>query len=318
MTRGVIGGRQGVDVRGAAAAATGTFGELLQGALPDGSDFLVTLPIALRSHASFRLGHGDDLVVYPSHKHKSWTVARRMLDAAGHPGGTLVIDSAVPTGKGLASSSADLVATARAVGRCLGLPVGPADVQGWIRGVEPTDGVMYDHVVAFDHCAVRLLEDLGPVPALAVVALDEGGRLDTVRFNRERPPFDAAARRRYAELLAALRTALATGDLPTVGAVTTESSRLAQRTNPKRTHDALLGVVDDVGALGVVTTHSGTMTGLLLDAAHPDHPVALVAAQERCAAIAAAHRATTGVFRTVPAAAGADHPWQAGDPRRAL
>lgn len=295
MTRGVITGRQGVDVRGATASAAGTFGELLQGVLPDGTDFLVTLPISLRAHASFRLGHGEDLVVYPSHKRKAEAVARRMLDAAGHSGGgTLVIDSTIPTGKGLASSSADLVATVRAVGRCLGLATDPGSVEEWIRGVEPTDGVMYEGIVSYEHCAVRLRQEICRVPALAVVAIDEGGRLDTVAFNRIRKPYTPDQRREYAELLERLTAALRRGDLAEVGEISTRSAELAELANPKRTWPALRLAAAGTGALGIVTTHSGTMHGLLLDASAPDHAPRMIAAREACAAIAR----SAIVFRT--------------------
>ncbi|MEJ7648069.1 MAG: hypothetical protein WKF57_03315 [Nakamurella sp.] len=286
MTPGGFTRRQGGDVRGATASAAGTFGELLQGVLPDGTDFLVTLPIALRSHATFRLGHGEELVIYPSHKRKAEAVARRMIDAAGHHGGgTLVIDSAIPTGKGLASSSADLVATVRAVGRCLGLAIDPASIENWIRGVEPTDGVMHEGIVAFDHCSVRLRHEISHIPPLAVVAIDEGGRLDTVSFNRVRKPYTADQRSEYAELLQHLTAALHRGDLARVGEISTRSAELAELANPKRTWPALRDAATRTGALGVVTTHSGTMHGLLLDAAAPDHALTLIAAREACAAI---------------------------------
>ncbi len=178
---------------GGVDSAFGTFGELLQGVLPDGVDFLVTFPITRRARAWFRLEPSGPLRVYPTHKRRSLRVARTLLESAGHPGGgTLVIDSELPVGKGLASSSADLVATVRVVGGALGLDTSPAAIEDWLRRIEPTDGVMYPGVVAFDHRRVRLRSFLGTLPALTVVAIDEGGRVDTVAFNRLPKPFSAA------------------------------------------------------------------------------------------------------------------------------
>lgn len=57
-------------------------------------------------------------------------------------------------------------------------------MEDWLRPVEPTDGVMYPGVVVFEHRAVRLRAELGTLPPLTVVAVDEGGHLDTVAHNR--------------------------------------------------------------------------------------------------------------------------------------
>ncbi len=98
--------------------APGSFGELLQGVSPDdGRDFLVTLPLSIGAHATFTPDATlPDVQVAPARKRKSLAVARRALALLGAPpGGALTIDSSLPEGKGLASSSADLVATVRAV-----------------------------------------------------------------------------------------------------------------------------------------------------------------------------------------------------------
>ncbi|MEU2260959.1 hypothetical protein ABZ557_11885 [Streptomyces sp. NPDC019645] len=46
-----------------------------------------------------------------------------VVEAPEPTGGVPTVDSVIPEGKGLAGSSADLVATARAVGQALGLPM---------------------------------------------------------------------------------------------------------------------------------------------------------------------------------------------------
>src|SRR5690242_6583544 len=71
----VVARRPGVDTRTGHGQAFGTFGELLQGRLPGGDDFLVTLPITLRSTAWFRLDPAGPLRVSPSHKLKSLALA---------------------------------------------------------------------------------------------------------------------------------------------------------------------------------------------------------------------------------------------------
>ncbi|CAM5567604.1 kinase [Kitasatospora aureofaciens] len=278
--------RRGIDLRTGSARAFGTFGELLQGALPGGPEFLVTLPVDRWARARFRLDPGGPLRVFPSHKTKTRRVAEAMLASCGRPGGgVLLLDGDLPVGKGMASSSADLVATVRAVGAAVGLDTSPAAVERWLRPIEPTDGVMHPGVVAFEHREVRLRERLGGLPAATVVAVDEGGLLDTVAFNRVPKVFSPAHCAEYADLLAELAAAVRAGDLARVGAVTTRSAVLNQRLAPKRNLDAMLAIAERIGAEGVVCAHSGTLLGLLLDENDADHGPRLAAAVAACSTL---------------------------------
>lgn len=247
--------------------AFGTCGELLQGALPEeGVDFLVTLPIQAGSTARFEPDpHSDDLWVHPPHKEKSRRLAVSLVNALGMPpGGCLYLGCELPEGKGFASSSADLVATARAVADSAGRTLSAAQIELFLKSIEPTDGVMYPGIVAFRHRQVRLHSWLGVPPLLTIVAADEGGEVDTVAFNLRPKPFTDADRREYAELLRLLARALACGDLPAVGRITTRSAIMNSVLIPRPHLDSVIADAEAVGALGVVVAHSGTTIGLLL------------------------------------------------------
>ena len=88
--------------------ANGTFGELLQGALSGAENhFLVTLPINRFSKAWFSASPSDcSLQVISGRKRKSHTLAQGLLRHHGaREVGVLRIESELPEGKGLASSS---------------------------------------------------------------------------------------------------------------------------------------------------------------------------------------------------------------------
>lgn len=250
----------------AVSSAFGTFGELLQGALPeDGPDFLVTLPIARWATATFELESGHPGVeVFPATKVKARRVAEAVLALHSGGGGSLRLSGSLPEGKGLASSSADLVATARAVASALGIDLVPQAIEDVLRQIEPTDGVMYPHVVAFEHRNVALLARLGVLPPMTVVGIDEGGTVDTVAFNAIPKNFTAAERDEYGFLLDEIRTAVAAGDPAGVGRVATRSAHLNQRLCRKRTLNTMTALSAEVGGVGVVTAHSGSAIGLLL------------------------------------------------------
>jgi len=283
--------RAEADVRAGVGTSFGTFGELLQGALPGpGQDFLVTLPIARWTTAVLSLAPGtDELLVRPAGKHKALRAARIALARYGvRSGGTLTLTSDLPEGKGMSSSSADLVATVRAVGAALGVAVSPADTEACLRQIEPTDGLMYHEMVAFYHRKVKLHRVLGPAPPLTIVGIDEGGQVDTVRFNAARPVITAAERREYRVLLDRLGTALAGGDLTEVGQVCTRSAVLNQPRCHKRSLERAMEISRDVRALGVTVAHSGTIVGVVISGADPWHDGKLRDAVTACTEIAGA------------------------------
>ncbi|MGP3969978.1 GHMP family kinase ATP-binding protein [Streptomyces sp. 6N223] len=271
------------------SAAFGTFGELLQGVLPEDAgdpdpNFLVTLPVARWAVARFELDpDATELTVRPAHKKKALRLTRMIVADAGRPaGGTLRIDSTLPEGKGLASSSADLVATARAVANALGEPMPPRRIETYLARIEPTDGVLYPSIVAFHHRSVRLRAKLGSLPSMAVVSVDEGGAVDTVAFNSIPKPFTASDQREYARLLDRVSNAVAARDLAEVGRVATASAHMNQVLRHKWSLEAMTGICEDVGGLGVVVGHSGTALGILLDTSSPDCPAQLAAAAQAC------------------------------------
>ena len=283
--------------------AFGTFGELLQGVLPEkDGDFLVTLPVARWTRATFRPDpHMSGVVVRPARKRKALQLARAIVEQAPRPtggvptGGVLTVNSVIPEGKGLASSSADLVATARAVGQALGIAMPAARIERLLAGIEPTDGVLYPGIVAFHHRSVRLRAVLGSLPAMTVVGIDEGGAVDTVDFNRIPKPFTTADRHEYARLLDRLTGAIRSRDLAEVGRVATRSALMNQSLRHKRSLERMREISREVGGLGVAVGHSGTTLGVLLDAADPACPHRATAAARACRELAGG----VSVYRTL-------------------
>lgn len=251
--------------------ANGTFGELLQGALRNNDDhFLVTLPIRKFSTAVFVPDTETTRIsVSPSHKLKSQRLAQRLLEHYGHAiGGQLTIESELPEGKGMASSSADLVATVRALEASLGHPIPDEVVLAMLSTIEPTDGVMYDEFVTFFHRRVELGSRLGIPAGLRVVAIDEGGEIDTIEYNLHNHLFTDEECAEYAELLREIEQAIRENDLIAIGRVSTRSAVLNQKRNPNRHLAEVITISRESGALGVVAAHSGPCLGLLF----PDSP----------------------------------------------
>jgi L-threonine kinase len=291
------------------ASCHGSFGELLQGALPEHGAFLVTLPIELRARARFVVHERSrELHVRPASSWKSLRLAEVLLRRYDLPlRGELTLAGEIARGKGLASSTADLVASYRAITSFHRLPQEIEVLEALLREIEPSDGVMHESVVAYRHREARLLERLGPVPPLALVAIDEGGEVGTLAHNRVEPAYSREEIDEFAALLARLRQAFGHGaplrmrpshrqsgedvpgrrviDLAAIGAVATRSAEMNQRILPKRSLATMIEVAAAVDAVGVVGAHSGTCLAILIDALRHDRDDRIQAASERLMAL---------------------------------
>ena len=247
--------------------APGSFGELLQGALNNEMEhFLVTLPIKCYSLAEFvPIEDWADVQVIPHSKTKSLALARKYMQLFGiQSGGQLFIKSDLPEGKGLASSTADMVATARALASYFQRPLSQDLLLDLLRDLEPSDGIMYPTHTVFYHRKVRLGSLLGDLPPLTVLAIDEGGMIDTIQYNQNLPAFSNEEKKEYNSCLDKMVRAFREQDLSALGEVSTRSSTLNQKRCPKRFYAAVLEICQQVRGLGVVVTHSGPCIGILL------------------------------------------------------
>lgn len=262
--------------------AYGTFGELLQGVDTNDRDFLVTLPINRYSNVVFTsVTNKNEIIVFPSNRQKSKQLAELILNDYRLPmGGILEIHNNLLVGKGLASSSADLVATARAIDNCFSLNMSEEKLLYFIRQIEVTDGVMYEGVVSFYHRKVQLSKMLGYLSKLAIICLDEGGMVDTLQFNQLEKPFTWKEKEEYEYLLETISNAIRENNLKKLGEVSTRSAILNQKILGIRNFDNVLGICHEIEGIGVVITHSGTCIGILLSLEDPEYQRKLFSAFE--------------------------------------
>jgi uncharacterized protein involved in propanediol utilization len=258
----------------------------MQGVLTsEPGNVLVTFPVARWTIATFTHdAAAEDVLVRPKSRTKAQRMARLTLRMLGLPtGGVLSLDSTLPTGKGMASSSADLVATARAVGAAVGRSLRPEQIENLAGAIEPTDGVMHVGIIAYDHRRAVVRGHLGTLPPLTIVGIDEGGEVDTVDFNSRDRSYCPADRWRYLALLEEMTRAVGCHDLSAVGQLASQSGLMNQSLCPKSTLDPVLEICREIGGLGVVVAHSGTMLGVLLDPGEAAYGWRLAETVQACA-----------------------------------
>lgn len=256
--------------------AVGHHGEILQGAFTINGGLvraLVTLPYAASgSSATFKPVPGLGVIVEPVHKSKARQAARLTVTALGvRCGGHLRITSNIPEKLGLGSSTTDVVAAIRATADAFGVEPTPEVIATLAVEAEgASDPLMYvPRCVMFAHREGRVLEDFGrDLPRLAVAGVVAGKGVGTLTFPPAR--YSEFEIRRFGELHAQLRRAIAHQDRAGVADVATASGRINQRFLPLGAYEALEAIVDRTGGLGLQVAHSGAAVGLLYDPVVPD------------------------------------------------
>lgn len=260
----------------------GHHGEIIQGyfdagGTPAGECYgLVTLPCPdLISEAWVEQVDQAPGVVGEMRGHaKAKAAAIATLEAfdATRMGLRLRILSTIPVGHGFGSSSADVVATIRAVCALLEVAITPHELARFAVAAEiAADPIMFEEPVLFAQRVGLVIEELGPsLPQLQVLgfysAPDSRG-VDTIA----RPPiqYSSEERRAFTLLRSQLAAAVRDGDAAGLGRVASASAEISNRHLVVQQLDDFLEVAATVGAAGLQVAHSGDIAGLLFDGADP-------------------------------------------------
>ena len=265
--------------------AFASFGEIIQGRLSNDEDILVTLPINLWSTCQLKCTPINGPLVIDCDLEKSRAVMYLVLEELGiHRGYHISTDITrnIPVGKGLSSSTADMLAAVRAIQEAFGFPLEEQFISRMFAAIEPHDALHYNASTAYDHCKGRLIQDFNYVPGYTIVAVDNGGVQDTLTYNRD-VSFSEQETRLYDELFARLQWAFEKRDDCLIAECATESARVHARARRDYFLQKAVNTIGKVTALGVVATHSGTCAGFLfpygLGSEETRRSVAKVAAQ---------------------------------------
>lgn len=249
----------------AVAIAPGSCGELVQG-IVDGRYLLITCPISWYSEVEVVPGIAGHL---PVHQRKLGQAIVRWLTKNGRQDEPFLarVRSALPRGKGMASSSADIAAACVAIAKAMDRTISPTEIAEIAVAIEPSDGIFFPGIVAFDHVKGLWHRSLGDPPKMTLAIFDTGGRINTVRFN-QRPDLLALNRQKeeaVSRAYALVAQGLANGDPRMIGEGATISALANQGIVEKRGLADAVRLVKKYGAVGINVAHSGTVIGVLFD-----------------------------------------------------
>jgi L-threonine kinase len=250
-------------------AVPGTCGELIQGWLDDWAEpVLVSCPIALYSRITVEAQPERSILMKHGacHSAKIRQAARLALDILGWPdwGARVSRTSQLLPGRGMASSTADVVGVLAGLAHGLEQSFSSAQLARLACQIEPSDSTMISGLALLAYRDSGQFCELGPPPALPLLMLDPGITVDTLAYNAQ---LNLTLVRQLAvttqAALELLRQGLQCADPASIGAAATLSAMSYQRVS----HNPLLEQAQPwaraTGALGLVRAHSGSVVGLL-------------------------------------------------------
>jgi len=252
----------------AIARSPGSCGELLQGTL-SGTNFLVTCPIDIFSEVKVTITDNPTVKVSGEGHEKVREAVRLALQLCNltSKGAIVEINSQIPRGKGMASSTADIVAAIAALSRAAEQVISPRQLADLALQIEPSDGIMFSGIALFDHVQGKMLEIIGPAPDMDLVIVDLGGEVDTREFNQreELPALNKENEPEIKRALAMLKRGFSTGNRQLIAKAATISAFANQKILYKEKLPEIHNLAVTMGALGINVAHSGTVVGLLFD-----------------------------------------------------
>lgn len=190
------------------------------------------------------------------------------LDIVPEATGMLRIEyeSTIPVGKGLASSTADIAATAQATARFYGHELSPETLAELCVAVEPTDSTLFSSLTLFDHQTAETQISLGWAPDLKLLLLESPDVVLTEDFHkRDRRAALLAREPLLAQAWKLLTAACEQQDPQRLGEAATLSAIASQDLLPKPGFSELHALADKGKIYGLNVAHSGSVAGLIYD-----------------------------------------------------
>lgn len=245
----------------AVVCCPGTCGELFQG-WPGGLCQLISCPIDLWTRIEIILTPGEGRILLPPLMEKTEKALLSAIDLWKLRGLDISLSrsSQLPGGRGYASSTADILAALYGLALCVGRRLLPQEATELAVSVEPSDGLAWENLVLMDHRRFSRWQEVGPVPEFPVLLFDPGGEVDTISFNGKAVSSGGVD---YDGILYKLKRGIVLGNWRMIGQSATESALASQTNLPKNGMETLIDSALSLGAIGVVTAHSGTISGVL-------------------------------------------------------
>lgn len=186
-------------------------------------------------------------------------------------------ESNISVGKGLSSSSADVLGILQALNLWYNTSFSVEKLYELAASIEPTDPCLHSENLFFNQYSGETLEKTSPLPYhILYFDSDEDAVVDTVAFSKKLSHSDAA-KNQYAILCNQMQKAFVTKDYTTFYSCLHSSAEMNNFILPKKNFNILQEFALDAN-LGIFVAHSGTYMGLV--ASHQQLAAIEIKAQE--------------------------------------
>ena len=245
----------------AVAQCPASCGELIQGWIL-GSEKLVSCPVDW--YSTVEVDYGSPRA---DERPLSRAMVDRLLNYWRYPADLskeirIDICSTIPVAKGMASSTADIAATAVATAHHLGHPLDETTLAQLCVSLEPTDSTLFRQLTLFDHNTAATQIACPPPPALDLLVLESPLTLRTTDYHQlPREPGLLANASRLQLAWEKVQQACHCGNPQLLGEAATISAIASQQLLPKPGFDALLDLVESAGLYGLNVAHRRASVG---------------------------------------------------------
>lgn len=180
---------------------------------------------------------------------------------------SLTIESEIPVGKGMASSTADIGATISATLSLINKSLSGEEISILASEIEPTDSILIPKHSIFNPLDGRVKKYLGDIQNAKVLILEPKNILNTkeIRQTPNYQKYKLENKDIIYKSFSLLEEGLEKNDLKLIGNACTLSSIANENIHKKPYLDEIIRISNYFGCYGVNIAHSGTVIGVLLD-----------------------------------------------------
>jgi len=250
----------------------GALGELFQGISADGSDEIVVVSslIPKYSWAYFTPSEEgfsslqDQRLATPE-RPKSFRALELFCQShqVRRPSGYWFFNSDLKVARGMASSTADIVATLRCAANYLNHALGTEEIMQILSKIERSDSVFLDRLALFSSSHHQIIHQFAKIPPLYALYMHERDPVDTDGTKSLLIDFYQNNRRFYRSLYREVEQALGKADLKALCRISSKSAELSNEILPKHNFHKIYEAQSRFSADGVIVAHTGSVVGLL-------------------------------------------------------
>ncbi|WP_409069528.1 kinase [Clostridium sp. FAM 1755] len=171
------------------------------------------------------------------------------------------VNSRIPRGKGLASSTADLCATYKCLTKLFKKNYSIEELQKHCLIIEPTDAIIFNEFTLFDYKKGSLKERLGPYIKFYILVLEGNRIINTIDFNNK----NLKKMTSIEDLIPDLKESIKKRNIKNISEISEESIKRNFNRLPYDYFNMVDKYKNKTGGLGIIGCHSGDALGIVYD-----------------------------------------------------